>query len=74
MNQTEIDRVEQAIISRVESLFSSFPTWSRQPCAEYSVVRSIGQIVQEEFRELSVDQRKKVAHSSKSADNIKTIR
>ena len=67
---TRIDLIESGIINRIEDMFSNYPTWSRQPAAEYDVVRSIGQIVREELNKHLNDHDKKVACSLKRADNI----
>ena len=62
--------IESGIVARVEEMFSSYPTWSRQPTAEYDIIRSIGQIVHEELSKYLSDHDNKVAPSLERADNI----
>ena len=64
----EYETLKDALINRINDVFSSRPTWSHLPTLEHETVQSIQQIIDEEIRKFENETTRDEKTNSTSAE------
>ena len=64
----EYETLKDALINRINDVFSSRPTWSRMPTLEHETIQSIQQVVDEEVRKFENETTRDEKTNSTSAE------